>query len=107
MKVDQGLLERIRSRGEEVLTQVSSELTSNPRFLKAMDSALRGKERVEGAVAQALKKMNVPSRGELKQALSRIEALEREVASLRDKPRPRARSRRAPKRPGRRGPSAR
>jgi polyhydroxyalkanoate synthesis regulator phasin len=106
MTVDRGLLARIRARGEEVFTQVSSELTQNPRFVKAMDSALRGKERVEGAVAQALKKMNVPSRGELKQALARIEALEREVASLRRKPRPRGSARRVPKRPGPRRPSA-
>ena len=85
MTVDRGLLDRLRSRGEEVLTQASAELMSNPRFLKAMEGAMRGKERLEEAVGQALKQMNVPTRSELKRAISRIETLEREVASLKTK----------------------
>jgi polyhydroxyalkanoate synthesis regulator phasin len=85
MTVDRGLLDRLRSRGEEVLTQASAELMSNPRFLKAMEGAMRGKERIEEAVGQALEQMNVPTRTELKRALSRIETLEREVASLKVK----------------------
>ena len=85
MTVDRGLLDRLRSRGEEVLTQASAELMSNPRFLKAVEGAMRGKERVEEAVGQALKQMNVPTRTELKRALSRIETLEREVSSLKVK----------------------
>ena len=85
MTVDRGLLDRLRSRGEEVLTQASAELMSSPRFLKAMEGAMRGKERIEEAVGQALKQMNVPTRTELKRALSRIETLEREVASLKTK----------------------
>ena len=62
MTVDRGLLDRLRSRGEEVLTQASAELMSNPRFLKAMEGAMRGKERIEEAVGQALEQMNVPTR---------------------------------------------
>jgi len=85
MTVDRGLLDRLRSRGEEVLTQASAELMSNPRFLRAMEGAMRGKERLEETVGQALKQMNVPTRTELKRALSRIETLEREVASLKTK----------------------
>ena len=85
MTVDRGLLDRLRSRGEEVLTQVSAELMSNPRFLKAMEGAFRGKERLGEAVGQALEQMNVPTRTELKRALSRIETLEREVLSLKTK----------------------
>jgi len=85
MTVERGLLDRIRSRGEEVLSQVSAELMSSPRFMKAMEGALRGREKLEEAVGQALKQMNVPTRSELKRALSRIETLEREVAALQAK----------------------
>jgi len=85
MTIDRGLLDRIRTRGEEVLTQVSAELMSNPRFAKAMEGALRGKEKVEKAAGKALRQVNVPTRSELKRALSRIESLEREVAALRAK----------------------
>jgi hypothetical protein len=87
MTVDSGFLERLRSRGEEVFTQVSAELSSNPRFMQAMAGALRGKEKLELAVARVLRQMNVPSRSELKRALARIEALERELAGLKAKAR--------------------
>ena len=95
MAVDSGFLERLRSRGEEVLTQVSAELGSNPRFMQAMAGALRGKEKLEQAVARVLREMNVPSRSELKRALARIDALEREVAAWKAKGRPKPPARRA------------
>jgi polyhydroxyalkanoate synthesis regulator phasin len=94
MTVDRGLLDRIRTRGEEVLTQVGGELMSNPRFMKAMEGAMRGREKLEEAVGKVLKQMNVPTRSELKRAVSRIETLEREVAALKAK----AKARPAPRR---------
>jgi polyhydroxyalkanoate synthesis regulator phasin len=101
MTVDRGLLDRIKSRGEEVLTQVSGELMSNPRFMRAMEGAMRGKEKLEEGVGRVLKQMNVPTRSELKRAVSRIEALEREVAAL--KTRAKARPA-APRNPAARAP---
>ena len=106
MTVDSGFLNRLRSRGEEVLTQVSAELSSNPRFMQAMAGALRGKEKLEQAVARVLRQMNVPSRGELKRALARIDALERDVAALKAKARAKAPARRAPARSAARGKAA-
>lgn len=94
MTDDPGFLNRLRSRGEEVLTQVSAELSSSPRFMQAMAGAMKGKEKLEQAVARVLRQMNVPSRSELKRALARIDALEREMAALKAKPRART----APKR---------
>ena len=91
MTVDRGLLDRIRSRGEEVLTQVSAELASSPRFMKAVEGAMRGREKAEEAVGRVLKQMNVPNRSELKRALSRIETLEREVTALKAKAKAKAR----------------
>jgi len=98
MTDDSGFLNRLRSRGEEVLTQVSAELGSNPRFMRAVAGAMRGKEKLEEAVARALRQMNVPSRAELKRALSRIDALEREVAALKAKPRAKTSAGARPKR---------
>ena len=83
MTAPRGVFDFLRSRGEEFLTQVSNELLANPRFLKAMQAAMRGKEWVDEAVDQALRTMNVPSRTEFKRALSRIESLERELADVR------------------------
>jgi hypothetical protein len=78
-----GVFDFLRSRGEEFLTQISNELLSNPRFMKAMQAAMRGKEWVDDAVAQALRTMNVPTRTEFKRAVARIDTLERELAELR------------------------
>ncbi len=65
------------------MTQVSNELMSNPRFIRAMQAAVRGKEWIDQAVAQALRTMNVPTRSEFKRALARIDVLERELADVR------------------------
>ncbi|HSD25935.1 MAG TPA: poly(R)-hydroxyalkanoic acid synthase subunit PhaE [Vicinamibacteria bacterium] len=96
MTIDRSLLGRIRARGEEVLTQVSAELASNPRFAKAVEGAMRGKEKLEEGVGRALRQMNVPTRSELRRALSRIESLEREVAALKSKAKARPAAARRP-----------
>jgi hypothetical protein len=83
MTIDRSLIDRIRARGEEVFGQLSGELMANPRFMKAMAGALRGREKVEEAATLALRQMNVPTRTELRRAVGRIEALEREVVALR------------------------
>jgi hypothetical protein len=101
MPIDPGFLSRLRSRGEEVLTQVSAELSTNPRFMQAMAGALRGKEKLEEGVGRVLRQMNVPTRSELRRAVARIDALERELASL--KGRGRAQGKAAGRKPGRRG----
>jgi hypothetical protein len=76
---ENSILGRIKARGEEVFNQVSGELMKNPQFVSAMQAAVWGKEKLDEAVAQALKAMNVPTRTEFKRALDRIEALERQV----------------------------
>jgi hypothetical protein len=80
---DKGLLGRLKERGEEVFTQLSGELMSNRHFVKAMEGAMRGKQKLDEAAAKALKSMNVPTRTEFKKAVSRIEVLEDELAALR------------------------
>ena len=83
MTNERGVFDFLRARGEEFLTQVSNELMSNPRFIRAMQAAVRGKEWIDQAVAQALRTMNVPTRSEFKRAVARIDVLERELADLR------------------------
>jgi hypothetical protein len=83
MPIDKNLLDRLRDRGEEVFAQISAELMSNPRFVKAMEGAMKGKAAAEDAAAHAIKTMNLPTRTEYKKALRRIDALEGEVEELR------------------------
>ena len=82
---DKSIFDRLKARGEEVLGQVTNELMQNEHFMKAMQGALQGKQKVDQAVSRGLKTMNVPTRSELKRAVARIEALEREVADLKGK----------------------
>ena len=92
----------LRTKGSAVMAQVSDELMKNPAFLRALATAYRGKERLDGAVGHALKTMNVPTRSEFKRAVARIEALERELldraATREARPRAAAPKRRAPAR---------
>ena len=82
MSDENSVFDRWRARGEAVFNQVSEELMKNPNFVKAMQAAMKGKERVDVAVGQALKTMNVPTRTEFRRAVARIDALEQEVAGL-------------------------
>ena len=79
MKEPKEMFDFLRSRGTALVAQVSDELMSNPRFLRAVETAYRGKEKLDGAVGQALKTMNVPTRTEFKRVVARIDALEREL----------------------------
>jgi polyhydroxyalkanoate synthesis regulator phasin len=78
--VSRSVFDRLKERGEEVLNQLSNDLMANPHFVKAMQGAVKGKEKLEEGVTQALRGMNIPTRTEFKKALSKIEALERELA---------------------------
>lgn len=80
MTEHRGVFDFIRSRGERFIGQVSNELMKNPQFLRALQTAWRGKEFVDQAVARAIKTMNIPTRTEFKRAVARIEALEHELA---------------------------
>jgi hypothetical protein len=79
---DKNVFERLRERGEEVFTQFSGELMSNPHFTRAVEGALRGKQVVESAVGRTLKGMNLPTRSELKKLQARLDTLEAEIAAL-------------------------
>ena len=88
MRQPKDMFDFLRSKGTALVTQVSDELMSSPNFMRAVETAYRGKERLNGAVGQALKTMNVPNRSEFKKAVARIEALERELADRKRAPEP-------------------
>jgi BMFP domain-containing protein YqiC len=94
MTDENSVFQKLRARGEEVFSQVSGELMANPHFMKAVQGAMRGKEKLDEAAARALKTMNVPTRTEFKKALRRIEALEAELADLKKAAAPRRSARR-------------
>lgn len=96
MKDPKSVFDTLKARGSEVFAQVSAELMESPHFVKALQGAMRGKEKLDQGVGRVLKNMNIPTRTEFKRALGRIEALERELAEL--KARAAAKPRRQPAR---------
>jgi len=91
--VSESLFDRLKARGEEVFGQISAQLMSNPQFMKAMEHALRGKQKLDEAAGRALKQMNIPTRSEFKRALARIETLEEQLAALKEEPKSARRAR--------------
>jgi hypothetical protein len=73
-------------KGGAAIADASQGLMKNPAFVAAVATAYRGKQKVNDAVGQALKTMNVPTRTEFKRAVARIEALERELADRKSEP---------------------
>ena len=88
MSENRTMFDTLRARGNALVSLVSNELMGNPAFLKAMQTAYRGGERLNDAVGKALKTMNVPSRTEFKRLAARVEALESELAALRERTTP-------------------
>ena len=82
MTRSRSVFERLKERGEEVLTQISNEVVASPYFARAMEGAMKGKQKLDQAVGQALKQMNIPTRSEFKRAESRIEQLEQELGAV-------------------------
>jgi len=89
------VLERLKEQGGEVLNRISDEVMSSEYFAKAMQGAMKGKEMVDQAVGKALKQMNIPTRTEFRRAVQRIDALERELAELKEAAAKKARPRKA------------
>jgi hypothetical protein len=88
---DKTIFDELRTRGEEFFTRMSGELMSNPNFTRAMQAAWWGKEKLDQAVAQALRGMRIPTRDEFQKVVRRLEALETEVDRLKLAPRGAAR----------------
>lgn len=94
MRERASVLDSLKARGEEVLGRISGELMSNPHFMKALQAAMEGKQKLDQAASRTLKQMNIPTRTEFKRALHRIEVLEQEIVDLKAKAKARPATRR-------------
>jgi polyhydroxyalkanoate synthesis regulator phasin len=80
----QEVLGSVLKKGEEIFQNVSGKLLEQPAVQKAVEAAMVGKNKVDEGMALALKKMNVQTRGEFRGLKHRVEALELQVAELRE-----------------------
>ncbi len=81
----QEVLGNVLKKGEEIFQNVSGKLLERPAVQKAVEAAMVGKSKVDEGVAAALKKMNVQTRSEFRHLKHRVEAMESQVADLREK----------------------
>jgi len=75
----------VLKKGEEIFQNVSGRLLEKPAVAKAFEAAMVGKSKVDEGFATALKRMNVQTRSEFRGLKHRVEALEGQVAELREK----------------------
>lgn len=76
------LFRTLRSKGEEMVTEVSNRILANPAFMEVLKKGMVVGEAVEKQVGVALKKMNVATRKDLTKMEARIAELESELAAL-------------------------
>jgi polyhydroxyalkanoate synthesis regulator phasin len=76
------LFRSLRSKGEEMVTDVSNRILANPAFVEVLKKGMVVGEAVEKQVGSALKKMNVATRKDLSKMEGRIAELESELAAL-------------------------
>jgi polyhydroxyalkanoate synthesis regulator phasin len=83
------LFDQLRARGEGFLTEVSNNIMSNPAFVEILKKGVAAKEEVDRKVADGLRAFKAMAGADLKKLEERVDALERELASLKA---PRARA---------------
>lgn len=74
----------VLKKGEEIFQNVSGKLLEKPAVAKAFEAAMVGKSKVDEGLALALKRMNVQTRSEFRGLKARVEAIEVQVAELRE-----------------------
>jgi polyhydroxyalkanoate synthesis regulator phasin len=86
------LFRSLRSKGEELVTEVSNKILANPAFVEVLKQGMVVGEAAEKQIGAVLKKMNVATRRDLSKMEARIAALESELAELKSAAPKRARS---------------
>jgi polyhydroxyalkanoate synthesis regulator phasin len=86
------LFRSLRSKGEELVTEVSNRILANPAFVEVLKQGMVVGEAAEKQIGTVLKKMNVATRKDLSKMEARIAALESELAELKSAAPKRARS---------------
>ena len=76
------LFSQLKSRGEEFLNEVSNSLMANGAFIELLKKGVSAKEEVDKRVAEAMRTMNLATRGEVGRLEHRLAALEAELAEL-------------------------
>ncbi len=94
------LFDQLKARGEGFLTEISNNLMANPAFIEVLKKGIAVKEEVDKRVLEALKAMSLATRKDLAKMEKRLEELQAELDSLKQKAAPKPRARKASGRKG-------
>lgn len=73
---EKSVFNKLKGKGEEMFSQVSSELVSNPLFMKAMERALKAKKTLDRTATTAMTAMNFPTTRDIEKINRRLDAIE-------------------------------
>jgi hypothetical protein len=82
---DEGLRERLSSRGEDALGELAQLLLDNPWFRQALDVAFEARERASQAGANAMRNLNVPTAADVDRLSRRLRAVSERLEGVEDK----------------------
>lgn len=79
---DQSVLGKIKGKGEEMFAQLSTELASNPLFLKAFERAMKAKKSIDKTATSAMSAMNVPTTRDIHKIQKRLDAIDSKLEDI-------------------------
>jgi len=86
MAEKESLFKRLKSKGEQRVSEITNEIFSNPRFAsalgKAIQLAIKTKGKMDKNVQTILGAMNVPTRDDYDRLAERINALSKSVGEI-------------------------
>jgi hypothetical protein len=82
---DEGLTDRISSRGEDALGEFAQALLDNPWFKQVLEVGLEARERASQAGASAMRNLNVPTAGDVDRLGRRLRAVSERLEAVEDR----------------------
>lgn len=82
---DEGLRERLSSRGEDALDEVLQLLLDNTWFRQALEVAFEARDRASQAGANAMRNLNMPTAADVDRLGRRLRAVSERLEGVEDK----------------------
>jgi hypothetical protein len=82
---DEGIRERLSSRGEDALGEFAQALLDNPLFKQALEVAFEARDRASQAGASAMRNLNVPTSADLDRFNRRLRAVSERLERVEDR----------------------
>jgi hypothetical protein len=82
---DEGIRDRLSSRGEDALGELAQALLDNPWFKQALEVAFEARDRASQAGASAMRNLNVPTAADVDRLNRRLRAVSERLERVEDR----------------------